>query len=177
MKNIIFVQGIFARKRASKIWKEELKKVFPNDEIFIIDDLYFYTQKEKLDNVINKIENILNNKRETIIFAHSFGGVLTISALLKNPNLQCFVKKMITMATPHSFNFFGIKGIKKYLGYKNNNLKNIDIETYGGYFDCVVPFLFTNLQNKKHKNFFTIHLGFLFNINIISKILNNIKYK
>ncbi len=175
MKNIIFIRGIFANKFFAKAWREELQKTFPNDNVIDCGDFYFYTQKNKLNKTIKFVEEILRNGNETIIFAHSFGGILAIAIYLKNLTKgRNNIKKIITVASPHQMSIGGLKKIKNFLGYKNDDLESVEVETYGGVFDCVVPSKYSKLKNKKHQKMKASHLSFLFCRKTIRKIINNL---
>ncbi len=168
-KNIIFIPGIVTYYWMLKNWRKELNKKFPNDDIYFIDEFYFYTQKEKLDKIIEKILKILDNNQDTYIIAHSFGGILATSVYFKNNHHN--IKKIIMMGSPVSYKAFWLREIKEYLGFDKKIDKKIEIKTYGGYFDLIVLNKYSFFDKKNHKSFFCGHKSFLFNKRIIKKIL------
>ncbi len=189
-KNIIFIPGIATTDWMTKKWKEELLKFFPNDDVYILNKFYFYNQRAKVHEILNEVLDILKNNHSTYIIGHSFGGILALVAYLENQEMgRDNVKKIVTMASPHSMRAFALEEVKDELGYDSLNLGKIDIKTYGGYFDTVVPNrqskLFINphadpfdQQSEKvakpHKSFFCGHNAFLFNKRIIHRIIKDL---
>ena len=113
--------------------------------------------------------DILNDGKATIIFAHSYGGVLakTMIARANNSNII----KLITMASPHQMNSFGIDESKDFL----ETPEVVDVPTYsfGGYVDPIVlfPFTLTNSDDSEHQDLWSGHGGFLFDKDIRKKVL------
>jgi hypothetical protein len=171
-RNIIFITGILTTKWGPSKWKSELTEKCPNDKIFIIHQLYFYTQKKKIDRMMKRIENILKNQQDTILIGHSFGGIIAVSAYMKNIEQgNNVIRKIITMASPHGIKIFGLKEIKEYLGYKNAELDDVEIQTFGGFADPVVFDKNSKIKFKKHETLLSGHFGFLFSKKIIRKII------
>lgn len=134
-----------------------------------------FAQKNKLHEIINDINAIVKNGAETIFIAHSFGGIIALSAYFKNVEMgRNNIKKIITVATPHSVEAFHMKEAKEYLRYKNTGLDNVEVKTFGGFFDALVPNKHTRIMFTDHKTFFCGHNVFLLSKRIIRRILKEV---
>jgi len=174
-RNIIFIPGIATTKWMVNTIETEMLKKFPNDKVYILREFYFYTQKAKLNEIINDVEDIVANGLDTILIGHSFGGIIAISAYFKSLKKgRKNIKKIITIASPHSIEVFQLKEIKEYLEYKNTELNDVEIKTFGGFLDSVVLNKYAKIMFKDHKTFFCGHNAFLFNKRIIDKILKEV---
>jgi len=159
-ERIIFVPGIKTWNFYIKGWKKDLKKIFPEQEIIFLNDIfYFHWEKNKTKKIVDKGTKILQTPKKTIILAHSFGGILA-TKMISNLEDTSFIEKFITMATPHQMKIFGVKKAKESLKWTENI--NTNLYTFGGYLDPVVPYFWTQSKNSKsHKNLWCEHLGFL----------------
>lgn len=152
-----------------------IKKIDKTAEIFHLGN-FFYTSfsYEKINNIVNEGIKNLENEKSTIIIAHSFGGIIARIIYEKTQN-KSSIKKIITLATPHNMFYGNIKTI-----FKRYNLNSIidskKYVTYGGYFDPLVPFVFTKVKGSKHQNLFTHHWSFLYSDKMIHNIIDKIKY-
>jgi len=173
-ERILFVPGINTPKFYLIRWEKDLITNFPTKEIIILnDDMYIYWQDDKTKVIVGKGVDILNDGKATIIFAHSYGGVLAKTMISRAGNAN--VVKLITMASPHQMDGFGIDESKDFL--ETPEEVNVPTFSFGGYVDPVVLFPFTNvsdtenLDDPNHQDLWSGHGGFLFDKNIRKKVL------
>ncbi|MCK5021761.1 MAG: hypothetical protein KAR54_00740 [Candidatus Pacebacteria bacterium] len=165
---ILFVPGINTYTFDLLRWKRDLKKNFPTKEVIFLDDsVYYYWQDVETEKVVEKGISILNDNKATLVISHSYGGVLATTMIDRAENDN--VVKLITMASPHKMDSFGIDNSKEYLGTPDE----VDVPTFsfGGYIDPVVIFPNTNNGNSNHQDIWSGHSSFLFNKNVRRKVL------
>jgi len=171
---IIFIPGIKTPKWYLRSWKKDLQKNFPQAEIIFLDNFfYWWWQIPKLEKIIQQGTKNLQKEKPIILIAHSFGGILAKSIIRQDRKKQIIA--LITMASPHNFNFLGIKRTKKLI--KSPDFVTIPTFTFGGYLDFIVPFPTTKTKNSHHHNFWTMHLGWIFSAKkraIITKLIKEI---
>lgn len=169
---IIYIPGIKSWEFYMKGWRKDLAKNFPEAEIiFLNDEFYMWWEKEKLETLINKGVDLLNDETPTIVLAHSFGGIIGKTMIHRAKQHQ--VTKFVTMASPHTAKYFGVGKIKQYL--ETPMALEVPTYTFGSYLDWVVPFHLTRLPDTPHTNVWCEHLGFLFFPWIRTKVLNKLK--
>jgi pimeloyl-ACP methyl ester carboxylesterase len=143
----------------------------------LIKNFYLYNQKNRLDEIVERVLKILEKNEDTIIISHSFGGVLAAVSFLKNKKEgRKNIKKIITMGSPHGENFFPVVKIKKYLGYDVENIDPDIFKTFGGFFDMAVPNRYSKIKNSKHRILVCSHNGFLYNKKIIEEVSKEINF-
>lgn len=164
---IIFIVGICNPKAFLRGWKKDLHTQFPKSKIILLSDFYYHWQIEKMENMVQKGVQILEDGEPALIFAHSFGGILakTIISRVKRHNVQ----KLIMMASPNQMNFFGCGRAKKMLRtpYKTP----VKTDTYGAFLDPIVPFFLTPITRQNHTNIWGEHLCFIFSKAIRKRII------
>ncbi len=159
-RQIILVPGILTKKSIILKWQCWLSELFPEDEIKVIGEYYTYLEIDKMKKLKEELLNLIDNNKETILIGHSFGGIIINSAL--NQSKKNKVKKVISIFAPNQMNLFGMKKRKEFLGYSSKLNSNIKTKSYGAYFDYVVPFFWTKINNETHENLFTDHYVQLF---------------
>lgn len=167
-ERILFVPGINTSAGELVRWKRDLGFNFPDKEkVFLDDTVYFYWQTEKAEKIIEKGVSILNDGKSTLILAHSYGGVLAKSIIQKAEKGN--VIKLITMATPHQMESFGLDKAKENLEIP----EDVPVETYsfGGYVDPIVFFNNSDLENSLHQDLWSSHNGFLFDKDVRRRVL------
>ena len=154
---ILFVVGIQSPKIYLNGWKKELPKLFPGAEIHYIDDFYFHIEHQKIDAIVQKGVDILDDGKETILIAHSFGGMLgkTMIARAKNANIRL----LCTLASPHDIDYAGVLEARTFL--KTPKSVEVPSLSFGGYFDPICPFWKTEMKGAQHENLSSDHLSFL----------------
>lgn len=176
-KKIIFIPGIFNPKYYQTFWRNEAKKQ-GFDFVEFENPRYSYWSISQMEKKIEEGIEIFKKQGncEIYVVCHSFGGIL-INSILQKLDLKYKknIKKIITMGSPLKINFFGMKKRKNRLNYNENFVFSCPIETYGGYFDFVVPYLYTKYNtSKNHENVYGEHLYFLFSKKFIKKIIKNL---
>ncbi|MFH1402108.1 MAG: hypothetical protein ABIG87_00600 [Patescibacteria group bacterium] len=167
-ERIIFVPGINTQSFKLSQWKTDLQNNFPQKEIIFLDDpVYFYWQDEKTEEIVEKGVALLNDGKATLVISHSYGGVLAETMISRADNGN--VIKLITMASPHQMDSFGIDNSKEFLGTPDK--VNVPTYSFGGYIDPVVLFPNTNVQSSNHQDLWSGHLGFLLDKDIRRKVL------
>lgn len=116
------------------------KKAFLKSEYVLLEDFYFHFEKEKTESLQQKGEDILNDGKETIIFAHLFGGILA-KAVLANTS-----KKMFLFWQTWLRHTGGIPAAAKHLD------ASVPFLTFGGYLDGIVPFSDAKIDEVSHEN-------------------------
>lgn len=173
-QTIIFIPGIFNPKFFQKLWKKEAKKQNFNFIEFKHPFYSYWSIKKMKELEYEGIQIFKKHKNEElIVICHSFGGILINIILSKLKDYK--IKKIILMASPVNMDIFGMKKRKKILGYNKNLRYKTKLTTYGGYFDPIVPHIWTKYHNEEHINLLSEHLLFLFSRKIIKKIINSIK--
>lgn len=176
-KKIIFIPGIFNPKYYQTFWRNEAKKQ-GFDFVEFENPRYSYWSISQMEKKIEEGLNLFkeHENSEIYIICHSFGGILINSILQKLENLHNIkIKKIIVLGSPLNMNFFGMKKRKNRLNYDENFVFPCPIETYGGYFDFVVPHFYTKHKfSQNHKNVYGEHLYFLFSKKFIKKIIKNL---
>ena len=167
-ERVLFVPGINTPKFYLTRWRKDLNANFPTKEIIFLDDnVYFYWQNKKTEVIVEKGVEILNDGKATIIFAHSYGGVLAETMIARAEKAN--VVKLITMASPLQMDSFGIGESKDFL----QTPEEVDVPTFsfGGYIDPVVLFPFSDTGTSSHQDLWSGHGGFLFNKDIRKQVL------
>lgn len=138
-------------------------------------EFYLYTQRNRLNEITNEVTDIVKNGIDTVLVAHSFGGIIALATYFKNVDEgRNNIKKIITIATPHSMEAFHLKEVKKYLHYKSTGLDDVEVKTFGGLADAMVPNKHSKIMFKDHKTFLCGHNAFLFSKRIIKRILKEV---
>ena len=166
-KRIIFIPGIIHKNPYVPNldeWKRVLVDNFPDREILFLDQVdYFHLSPslalpKEIEAILDKGVEILSDGKETVILAHSFGGLLSKTIISRAQKAK--VKKLITMATPHKAELWGLVGVTT---DQLKTPKTVDVPTYtfGGYKDITVPFWMSKTENSKHQNCWYNHRDFL----------------
>jgi len=170
---IVFVPGIKTWDFYLWGWKRNLPKKFPNAEIVFLDDVfYMHYQNDKTTEIIANGVELLSDGKPTKIIAHSFGGILSRAMIDRSENAN--IKKFITLASPHGMEIMGVGTAKKFLKVPNKAPKGIEVKTFGGYLDLMVPAFWTRLGNTPHEKIFSGHLGFLLFKKVRARVLAEI---
>jgi len=170
-ERIIFVPGIMTPKLHLRWWKQDLAENFPEKEIIFLDDqIYFYWQDKKIEMIVAKGVEILNDGVATFIIAHSFGGILAETMIDRALNGQ--VVELITMASPHQLEAFGVQDAKDFLSVPQEN--SAPVFSFGGLVDAFVLFPYSDAGGFNHLNLWSGHNGFLLDKNIRREILENV---
>lgn len=162
-KRILFIPGIIHTNPFVPNldeWKSTLKNSFPDREILFLDQVpYFHlTSQKEIEAIINKGVEIVEDEKETVILAHSFGGLLSKTIISRSPKYN--IKKLITMATPHTADWWGLVGmIRRKL--QTPDIVDTPTYTFGGTKDWTVPYAFTATENSLHENHPFDHRDFL----------------
>ncbi len=167
---ILFVPGIKTWQWYLTGWKKDLVKTFPEAEIIFLDKpIYLHTQKKKCEQIVEQGVEILNDGIPTIVLAHSYGGILAKTMIGRAKSNK--VKKLITMASPHTMKGFGVQSTKDFL--KTPEKVSVETITFGGFLDPVVPYKYTQTSNSQHKNIKCEHMAFLLSETIRKIILES----
>ncbi len=166
---ILFIPGINMMRSALNGWKRDLSRAFPNIEILYLDD-YFYQhfRHHIIQKIVKQGVQVVQDKKPTIIIGYSFGGIIAKAIIAKAKSAN--IIHLITMASPHTMNAFGLKAAKQYISAPEKIL-NIPTKTYGGYFDPIVPYPFTSLKKENHTNLLVEHLAFIYSKKVRKKII------
>ncbi len=207
---VYFVSGVLHRQENSKIFKSALRSVLGNSrrndvEIVSFDDIfYLYLEYQKIEGVIMNIKNtlasdykrILRKNRKIVIFAHSWGGILTKTAIdrfLKEVEGNFTEEKynrlknnivLITIGTPHSMKYGKVDVAKEALRTPES-IEGLKIITFGGIFDIVVPAKFAHIKydekvaessvkNTVGKDLKATHMMFLNSQQVHKEIFDNV---
>ena len=173
-ERILFVPGINTPNFYLNRWRADLKANFPDKEAIVLsDNVYVYWQNDKIEAIVEKGVEILNDSKPTIIIAHSYGGVLA-KTMIDRAN-SADVVELVTMASPHQMDSFGLDESKDFLGTPIE--VNVPTFSFGGYVDPVVLFPFSEVkdtggsENLNHQDLWSGHSGFLTNKDIRKKVL------
>lgn len=164
---ILFIPGINTPSPKLSGWEKELQTYFPKAEIVFLQSWYIHWQHKEIEKLVQKGIRIVEDGEETIILAHSFGGIL--SKAIINRAKKANIRGLITMASPHHMHFFGVRNASQIIGAPIT--VSVPSVSFGGYFDPIVPFPRTVLSKKYHWNFSCEHLAFLFIPSIRKKVL------
>jgi len=164
---ILFVPGINTPAVKLSGWEKELRQFFPKAEIIFLQSWYLHWQHEEIEKLVQEGIHIVEDKKKTILLAHSFGGILSKAIIHRAKKAN--ICGLITMASPHHMDSFGVKNASQ----KINAPRTVSIPSvsFGGYFDPIVPFPKTVLSKKYHWNFSCEHLAFLFSSPIRKDVL------
>ncbi len=167
-ERILFIPGVNTSAGELIRWKRDLSFNFPNKEIVFLDNIvYFYWQDDKTEKIVEKGVEVLNDEKSTLIIAHSYGGILSKSIIEKSENSN--VVKLITMASPHNMDSFGLDNSKEFL--ETPEVVNVPTYSFGGYVDPIVLFSKTDVEDSNHQDLWSGHSGFLFNKKVRKKVL------
>ena len=173
-ERILFVPGINTPNFYLNRWRADLKANFPDKEAIVLsDNVYVYWQNDKIEAIVEKGVEILNDSKPTIIIAHSYGGVLA-KTMIDRAN-SADVVELVTMASPHQMDSFGLDESKDFLGTPIE--VNVPTFSFGGYVDPVVLFPFSEVEdiggseNLNHQDLWSGHGGFLTNKDVRKKVL------
>lgn len=170
---IIFVAGILSLfPSALNGWKKDLEKAFFQSEVLIFCPFYIHFQHKKIYAIAEELSELVDDGIPTILIAHSFGGILARSVIgrTKNANIQL----LCTMASPHHMRYGGLTSAKQKLSLLDT-IPRCHVFSFGGTFDIIVPYIFTQLDKASHEDIFTYHLGFLFSKKVRFRIIKKIK--
>jgi len=154
---ILFVVGIQSPKMYLAGWESDFPRFFPEAEIHYIDDFYLHLEYDKIEAITQKGVEILKDGKETIILAHSFGGILGKTMISRAENAN--VRLLCTLASPHEMRYAGLSKAKKFL--KTPSKVPVPCLSFGGYFDPICPFWKTQMVDAPHENLPCDHLSFL----------------
>lgn len=172
-ERILFVPGINTPNFYLNRWRADLKANFPDKETVVLsDNIYIYWQDDKTEAIVEKGMEILNDGKPTIIISHSYGGVLAKTMIDRSNSAN--VVKLVTMASPHQMDSFGLDESKDFLGAPSE----VDVPTFsfGGYVDPIVLFPFSDIKDDdpNHLDLWSGHSGFLFSKDIRREVLESI---
>ena len=128
--------------------------------------IYMHYQHQKLERIVEQGVTLLSQPQPTLVLAHSFGGILakTMIQRLRDAGLcdphNDHIYKLVTMASPHTMNLFGVKAAKHAL-QTPQWIERLPTVTLGGYLDPVVFYRYTRMNQSTHYNFWSEHLSFL----------------
>lgn len=143
-----------------------------------MEQVYVYTQYEKMRNLRDQVIDLLQDGKPTILVGHSFGGIIA-TAVTHQAHQMGFrnVIRLVTLATPHTMNLpaavnklptktqeiLDLEQARQAVGYKHEPL-DIPVYTQGARFDHVVPRQFTHYVGEtKHIDVLSTHSGFWLN--------------
>jgi predicted alpha/beta hydrolase family esterase len=155
---IVFVPGIVSPAFYQSGWKRDLKRIFPQEKVVIEQVFYLHFQYSKIEGIVERGRELLEDEMPTIILAHSFGGILA-KLMLKRAKKHK-VDKLVTMASPHQMEAFGLKGFKSYFGVPEE-VSGVEMITFGGHLDPIVPCPLTRTAHSRHQDFWCGHAAFL----------------
>lgn len=174
---IYFVSGILHLAIKTKVWKKTLKKEFPEMDTEFFDTIFYvHMEKRKINKIISELkislEKTLANKnfnQKIIIFGHSFGGILSQTAISRLPKQLQKRIVLVTLGTPHSMNHGGVSEARKYLKTPAD-LKNTKVFTFGGVYDMVVPAKFSHTKQSHAQDILSDHMMFLHSKKTLKKV-------
>jgi predicted alpha/beta hydrolase family esterase len=169
----LFVPGVQSPTFTLNGWRDDLQEHFSDSEIeFLDDEVYFYTEHKKLHRIVERGIDLLNDEVETIIIAHSFGGILSKAMIAGSEHAH--VKQLITMASPHQLNYLAVNLAKRFLQVPLKT--QVPAITFGGYFDPIVPFRLSRIGNEEHHDLQCEHLAFLYSATIREEVISYVDY-
>jgi len=168
IKRVIFIVGIKTPQLYLRGWRKDLSRQFPESEVVFIDDWYMHWQRKRIAGIIKRGATLLADGVPTLIIAHSFGGLLA-RAMLDRSNGQHAVQQLVTMASPHTMPFLFTQARAKLALPLSPQVDCV--QTWGGYFDPIVPFGWTSLPLAQHRNLPVEHLAWLFSGSVRRRVL------
>lgn len=166
---IIFVAGILSMSWFDNGWKKDLQEAFPDAEVLGVEDFYLHLQSTKIEQATQKLTKLLEEDKETILVAHSFGGILSRAALRRAGNSS--VQLFCSMASPHTMPYGFVPTAKKKIHCPSLDALTCPTLSFGGLLDIVVPAPFTTLDTAHHINLWSCHLSFLFSKGIRKRVI------
>lgn len=168
---ILFVPGIKTWKFYLWGWKKTLKQSTNVDEFKVRKDMYIYTQHKRCQAITESVKQDIVEFKPDIVIAHSFGGIITKTALSQLPNHS--VKVFCSLASPHGMQLKSIVKCYEFL-QTPRELSNVPhVLSYGGTYDPIVPASQSILPNAKHTDLPVEHMAFLLSPKIRSQVLND----
>ena len=133
---IVVIVGIKSSSRYMDGFIKFLQKHFPDKEIILIQDFYFYQQSDKVEAMIGRSVEALSSEKKTLIFAHSFGGMIARAAIARLENME-HVVLLATLGSPHGIEDFGMREV--IAAHRIPDTCTVPVMTFGGRVDPVVP--------------------------------------
>ncbi len=164
----VFVPGIVSPVFYQNGWKRDLERIFPEERVVFEQAFYLHFQYSKIEEIIERGREMLEDNLPTTILAHSFGGILAKLMLKRAKQHQ--VKKLVTMASPHQMEAFGLKNFKNHFEVPQEPA-GIELVTFGGHLDPIVPCALSRTAHSRHQDFWCGHAAFLHLPKIRRKVL------
>jgi len=162
---IIFIPGILTSAELQKFqWGNAATEMFPDREIVIIEKTYVYPQHKVLEEICKEVIDRLEDGVPTILLGHSFGGILAASVYWRcKENNKVDITKLITVASPHSYNAPGLEEARDYVQYHYKEITDIPVFTFGATMDHFVPRKYTSYPGSQHLDIRGAHSGMWLN--------------
>ena len=168
---IIFVCGILSPPRQGWSWRKQLEKHFSGATVVAPHKFYYCTLTPQIRSYINLVrQEIKSTDEDTLILAHSFGGLVAKKALetVKRKNI-----KLVTMATPHGRTWLTRWGECE--AAKGRLVIPHDCpyleKTYAGAYDAVVHLSIAQIDGTQNLTLRCLHMSFMLDPNIRKRVI------
>ena len=176
--HILLVPGIFNFRWYWNGWQKDLRAVYPDAEIELLQWWYFCVPARRVEHFISRVAHEVDTRDGNILLlAHSFGGLVS-KAAAEQTSKSPRELRIVTMSTPHSRNFrtwlFGAEWTKNRLQIP---LKSpFVVQSIGGTRDIIVSAKIARHEGGGYNSLPTSHLGIMLSHTMRQKILQKLSY-
>jgi len=158
-ERIVVVTGIKSSRGYMKPFMKELQKHFPRAEVMLVQRYYLHNQEKIVGEMIDELVQVLQQDKKTIIFGHSFGGIVARGAISRLEQTD-HIMLLATFGSPHSMEDFGVADAMTFHGVPA--ACSVPVLTFGGRADAVVPDEFSHLNGEVgHISLSCVHSAFI----------------
>ncbi len=158
-ERIVVITGIKSSRRYMKPFITMLEKNFPQAEVVLVQRYYLHTQENLVASLIDDAVRELAQEKKTIVFGHSFGGIVARGAISRLQRSDHIIL-LVTLGSPHGMQDFGVADAM--VAHNVPEACAVPVLTFGGRADVVVPDEFSRFRGEVgHVSLSCIHSAFV----------------
>ena len=152
-------------------WIKDLHRTYPDADIVIVNGFYFYWPGEvgAIEQIIAEGQQVLADRKPTIIIGFSFGGLLAKAMVSRSEVHE--VRAIVSLATEH-------RGHLPRIAHMRDVQLSVPLDidtplyTFGGWLDVIVWPWTTFTDQSSHRFFVNGHFAFIRSKKTRAKVLN-----
>jgi predicted esterase len=158
-ERIVVIVGIKSSRGYMRPFVTMLRRNFPQAEIVLVQKYYFHHQADIVDQMITESVHALSTDKKTLVFGHSFGGIIARAAIARSDVID-HILLLATLGTPHGMRDFGVH--EAMTKHEVPHLCAVPVLTFGGRADAVVPDEFSSFDGEvDHVSLSCMHSAFV----------------
>lgn len=158
-ERVVLVQGINSTSFSMRGWVRHLERQCVDVEVVQVQGYYIHTDIPKVESIVSEVHKILQEKKKTLVIAHSFGGIVARTAIGRLASDDHIIL-LATLGSPHGLGDFGVQETMKEIGLPERC--TVPLLTFGGRADIIVPEIYSHHHDEDHHIALScIHTAFL----------------